>query len=131
MRLLLDTHIALWTALDSPRLPPRVRSLVSSTEVSLFVSVVSLWEVAIKHALRRGRADDMPISAAQLQRLLSGARCQVLDVVQFHVLELERLPRLHGDPFDRMLVAQARSEPLRFVTSDGHLAAYGEVVEVY
>jgi PIN domain nuclease of toxin-antitoxin system len=131
VRLLLDTHIALWTATDSPRLPAKVRSLVSSAGASLFVSVVSLWEVAIKHAQRRGRPDDMPISAAGLQQLLSGARCEVLDVVPAHVLELEHLPRLHGDPFDRMLVAQARAEPLRLITADAQLAAYGACVEVY
>ncbi len=131
MRLLLDTHIALWTATDSPRLHPKVRSLVASAEASLSVSVVSLWEVAIKYARRRGRPDDMPISAAELQRLLSGARCEVLDVVPAHVLELERLPRLHADPFDRMLVAQARAEPLRLITADAQLAAYGACVEAY
>lgn len=131
MRILLDTQIALWTAVDSPRLPPKVRSLVSSGDASLFVSVVSLWEVAIKHARRRGRPGDMPISAAELQRLLSGARCQLIDVLPAHVLELERLPRLRGDPFDRMLVAQARSEPLRLITADEQLAAYGASVEVY
>ena len=131
MRLLLDTHIALWTAIDSPRLPTKVRALVSDAEATLFVSVVSLWEVAIKHALRRGRAGDMPLSAAELQRLLTSARCQVLDVLPVHVLALEHLPRLHGDPFDRMLVAQARAEPLRLITTDGLLAAYGESVEVY
>ncbi len=130
MRLLLDTHIALWTATDSPRLPPKVRAMVSDADASLYVSVVSLWEVAIKHARRRGRPDDMPISAAELQRLLSGARCQVLDVVPAHVMELEQLPRLHGDPFDRMLVAQARVEPLRLLTSDAAVAAYGGGVEL-
>lgn len=131
MRLLLDTHIALWTATDSPRLPQTVRAMVSDADASLYVSVVSLWEVAIKHARRRGRPDDMPISAAELLRLLLGARCQVLDVVPAHVMALEQQPRLHGDPFDRMLVAQAQAEPLRLITADAQLAAYGAGVEVY
>ena len=131
MRLLLDTHIALWTATDSPRLPREVWKLVSSPEALLYVSVVSLWEVAIKFALQRGAPGDMPISAANLHRLLSRARCEILPVVPAHALELEGMPLLHGDPFDRLLVAQARAEPLRLITSDGRLGAYGAQIEVY
>jgi PIN domain nuclease of toxin-antitoxin system len=131
MRLLLDTHIALWTVTDSPRLPGRVRELVSSADATLFVSLVSLWEIAIKFARRRGLPTDMPISAANMMSLLAGARCELLQIAPAHVLELEALPLLHGDPFDRMLVAQARAEPLRLITVDGRLADYGRAVEVY
>ncbi|HTX50684.1 MAG TPA: type II toxin-antitoxin system VapC family toxin [Caulobacteraceae bacterium] len=129
MRLLLDTHIALWTVTDSPRLPRRARQLVSASDVELFVSVVSLWEVAIKHARRRGRPGDLNVSAAELTKLIDGAACALLDVSRSHVLELEALPQLHGDPFDRMLVAQARAEPLRLLTADAVLRAYGSVIE--
>ncbi|MGH6991178.1 MAG: type II toxin-antitoxin system VapC family toxin, partial [Stellaceae bacterium] len=74
--------------------------------------------------------DDMPVSAEQMVQFLAEAQCEVLPVTPSHVLEVEALPRLHGDPFDRMLVAQARAEPLRLVTADRQLAAYGENVEL-
>jgi len=130
MRLLLDTHIALWAMTESPRLPGRARSLISSVDAALLVSVVSLWEIGIKHARRRGRPNDMPISAAEMARLLAGAKCEILPVSLAHVLEVETLPDLHRDPFDRMLVAQARSEPLRLLTVDAQLAAYGDAIEL-
>lgn len=130
MRLLLDTHVILWTVIDSPRLPERARTLVSAPDSMLFVSVVSLWEIAIKHARRRGRPDDITISAAEMSRLLAGARCEVLQVTASHVLALEALPPLHADPFDRLLVAQARAEPLRLITADAQLAAYGDGIEL-
>jgi PIN domain nuclease of toxin-antitoxin system len=131
VRLLLDTHIALWTVTDSARLPPKTRSLIEHPEARLFVSVVSIWEIAIKFALRRGRPSDMPISAQRMMALVAGAQCEVLPVAPAHALELETLPLLHGDPFDRMLVAQARAEPLRLLTADARLGAYGTAVEVY
>jgi len=130
MRLLLDTHIALWAMTESPRLPGRARSLISSADAALLVSVVSLWEIGINHARRRGRPNDMPISAAEMARLLAGAKCEILPVSLAHVLEVETLADLHRDPFDRMLVAQARSEPLRLLTVDAQLAAYGDAIEL-
>jgi PIN domain nuclease of toxin-antitoxin system len=93
--------------------------------------MASVWEVGIKFGRRRGRPDDMPISAASLRRLLDGARCELLRIEPAHVLELEQLPPLHGDPFGRLLIAQARAEPLRFVTANKALGAYGAGVEVY
>ena len=130
MRLLLDTHIALWTMTDSERLPARARALVTSDEAVLHISVVTLWEVAIKHARRRGLPGDMPISAGEMARLIAGARCEILDVTRAHALAIETLPLIHGDPFDRMLVAQALAEPLRLITADRKLGAYGSMVEV-
>jgi PIN domain nuclease of toxin-antitoxin system len=128
---LLDTHVALWTVTDSPRLPAGARSLIRHPTSELFVSIVSIWEIAIKFALRRGRPTDMPISAQEMMALVDDAQCEVLLVTPTHAIELESLPMLHGDPFDRMLVAQARAEPLRLVTADTRLAAYGAAVEVY
>jgi PIN domain nuclease of toxin-antitoxin system len=72
----------------------------------------------------------MPISAAEMARLLAAARCQILPVVPAHVLVVATLPDLHRDPFDRMLVAQARSESQRLLTADAQLAAYGDTIEL-
>jgi PIN domain nuclease of toxin-antitoxin system len=129
VRLLLDTHIALWTAIDSPRLPPRARSLITAANADLFVSKASLWEVAIKYSRRRGKPEDMPVSSVRLLELLSRARCLVIEIERPHLERLEQLPWLHKDPFDRLLVAQAIAEPMRLLTVDPEVAAYGAPVE--
>jgi PIN domain nuclease of toxin-antitoxin system len=130
VRLLLDTHIALWALEDSPALPSAARALIADEANDVVVSVVSLWEIAIKFARRRGRPNDMPMPAAQAAALFSAAGYEVLPVMLAHALEVEGLPPIHGDPFDRLLIAQARSEPLRLLTSDAQLAAYGDAVEL-
>jgi PIN domain nuclease of toxin-antitoxin system len=129
VRLLLDTHVALWVATDSPRLSAEARLLTTAGNADLFVSKASLWEVAIKYSRRRGRPNDMPVSSAQLLSLLRGARCTVLEIEGTHLDRLEQLPWLHRDPFDRLLVAQAIAEPLRLLTVDAEVAAYGAPVE--
>jgi len=128
MRLLLDTHIFLWTMTRDRRLSPSARSMIADGEI--YVSVISLWEIAIKYARRSGKPHDMPISAAEATRRLKGTDASILAVLPAHALMLESLPLLHRDPFDRMLVAQARSEPLRLLTSDKTVAAYGDGVEL-
>jgi PIN domain nuclease of toxin-antitoxin system len=129
MRLLLDTHIALWTAIESPRLSAKARSLLTAPDAELFISKVSLWEVAIKCSRRRGSPNDMPIGSADLMELLVTAECEILEVEPAHLERLELLPWLHRDPFDRLLVAQAMAEPMRLLTVDPEVAAYGRPVE--
>jgi PIN domain nuclease of toxin-antitoxin system len=130
MRLLLDTQILLWTLTDSDRLPRQARTLVASEDAEIFVSVISIWEIAIKFAQRRGRPNDMPISAEETMRRVASAQAEVLTVTAAHALAVETLPLLHRDPFDRMLVAQALAEPLRLVTTDAAVAAYGDFIEL-
>ena len=127
MRLLLDTHIAIWAALDSPRLPPTARALIVDTANPLYVSAATIWEIAIKHALRRSVAA-MPLSAAEALSCFREAGYALLPVTPEHARALEELPALHGDPFDRMLVAQALTEPLRLVTQNPLVGRYGEMV---
>ena len=130
MRLLLDTHIALWGVTDPARLGAETQRLLQSPENDVFVSVVTLWEIAIKYALPKGRADDMPVSAKDALAEFLEAGYQVLDVISPHVLAVASLPQLHRDPFDRMLIAQAWAEPMRLLTSDRTVAAYGGGVEL-
>jgi PIN domain nuclease of toxin-antitoxin system len=130
MRLLLDTHVAIWAIFDDQRLKPAVRRRIADLDNEIFVSVVTLWEIAIKFARRRGRPNDMPISAAQALAFFSEAGYRVLDITTAHALAVPALPAIHGDPFDRMLVAQARHEPLRLMTSDAKVAAYGAEIEL-
>ena len=120
MRVLLDTHIALWAVVGSKRLAPRARQLILAAD-NVFVSVASLWEIAIKHGLRGG---DMPISSAQALQAFVDAGYELLEIRPEHALAVEGLAAIHGDPFDRMLVAQALAEPLTLITSNAVVASY-------
>ncbi|MCL4720730.1 MAG: type II toxin-antitoxin system VapC family toxin [Gammaproteobacteria bacterium] len=123
MRLLLDTHLLLW-ALGSPsKLPAGARRLIMSSEV--FVSAASLWEISIKAGLGKLAADPIEVLGA-----LEPAGFLQLPVTGEHAAGVIRLPPLHRDPFDRLLVAQALAEPMRLLTNDAVLAGYGDIVTV-
>lgn len=126
MRLLLDTHTAIWALAASKTLPERIRDLIGSEENQVFVSVVSLWEIGIKFSLH-GR-DRMPISSREAVGHFHSAGYNMLDVSTQHAVAVEtiRLPR--GDPFDRLILAQALSEPMILVTKDRQLAGYNNTV---
>ena len=128
MRLLLDTHIALWAITDSPALPKSARRLIEDPSNTLIVSVVSLWEIGIKHRLGRRNAGTMPLSAEQARDRFDRAAYEIIPMTTAHTLEFERVPVIHADPFDRMLLAQARAERFAFLTHDATLARYGEPV---
>ncbi len=121
MRLLLDTNIILWLAMDSPRLSASTRQLLDEPGVLLAYSVASLWEIAIKAQLRR---DDFVVDPRKLRQRMLEAEFLELDIRAEHALAVGNLPLLHRDPFDRLLLAQARHEGATFVTADHALAAY-------
>ncbi len=125
MNLLLDTHVALWAITDSPRLSERARSLVADPANTVWVSVASLWEIAIKHSLGRG---DMPITAQQGKAWFEQSGYRLLPIEAPHLLSVAELPAHHNDPFDRLLVAQALAEPLRLITRDAQVARYSDTV---
>ena len=119
MRLLLDTHALIW-ALDAPeRLPQTFLDTLDKAGVTVFASAASAWEIAIKVALGRLR---FPIE--KLPAALSDAAFKELQVSIAHGLEMARLPFIHRDPFDRLLVAQARHEGLTLVTRDPTVRRY-------
>jgi PIN domain nuclease of toxin-antitoxin system len=124
--LLLDTQLLLWWAIEPNRLPATIRSLVADPLQPLVLSVVSLWEVAIKSSL--GRAD-FQVEAAALRLGLLGQGFRELPVRAEHVLAVQHLPWIHRDPFDRLLVVQAQVEGFRFLSADRTLAAYGTHVQ--
>ena len=121
MRILLDTHIALWAVTGHASLSQSARKTILDAD-EVFVSVASTWEIAIKHALGKG---DMPVSAEQALQAFRDAGYVMLDIRPEHTLKVEQLPPIHKDPFDRMLVAQALWEPLILVTCDPLVAKYG------
>jgi PIN domain nuclease of toxin-antitoxin system len=119
LRVLLDTHVLIWALKAPARLPPRLRAAVEDAGTTVFVSAASVWEMAIKRAL--GRLD-FPLE--RLGEMLRGADLEELPVTHAHAVEAGTLPRHHGDPFDRMLVAQARFEGMALATEDAALRAY-------
>lgn len=119
MKVLLDTHALLWWLTDDPKLSQAAKALVQSEEV--LVSVVSLWEIEIKRAL--GRIDGDIHAVAKEVAGTDGFAW--LDVRPTHVLTLSELPLHHRDPFDRMLLAQARREGAVLLSRDAALQAYG------
>lgn len=128
MRLLLDTHIALWAVIDDRRLSAMARDLIDDPANDIVVSTASLWEIAIKHALARGTPNDMPISAPEAFGYFRQSGYELLDIAPAHVMAVETIPTLHADPFDRILVAQALSVPLRLMTHDPTVAAYSDSI---
>lgn len=127
MRLLLDTHLVLWAVATSNRLPTRARELLEDASNEVYCSAASLWEIAIKSALRRA---DFDVDLRLLRAALPEMAILELPVDGRHVEQLATLPPIHKDPFDRLLIAQALAEPLILLTSDAALVAYGEGVLV-
>jgi PIN domain nuclease of toxin-antitoxin system len=125
LNLLLDTHVALWAISDNPRLSKKARALIESPRSSVWISAATVWEIAIKHGLRRG---DMPVSGQDALRYFQASGYRFLPVEPEHAAAVEELPALHADPFDRILVAQALVEPMRLMTHDPLVARYNDTV---
>ena len=120
MRLLLDTHIALWASYKVKALPSKAFTLLSAAQTEAFVSVASLWEIAIKNAKYPGSFP--PVSDIRAIFIQSGFR--ELPIAPEALSQVESLPTLHADPFDRLLIATAFAEPMQLLTADKRLAAY-------
>ena len=122
MRLLLDTHVALWALSAPERLSEGARDAIVSAE-DLWLSVVSPWEMVIKASL--GKLELHRPVADLVRELEREFGVVSLPIKLPHVLEVAHLPLHHGDPFDRLLIGQARAEGLSVVTRDRHFEAYG------
>ena len=118
MRLLLDTHILLWWLADELRIPEKHREIIRDGKNQVLVSTASAWEVAIKQRLGKLRAP------ADLKSQVKAARFELLNITIDHALAVGELPDHHSDPFDRMLIAQARIEGLTLVTEDPKFRSY-------
>ena len=120
MRFLLDTHALLWALSAPQQLPVSLRRAIQAAENDVYASLVSAWEIAIKAALGK-----LEFDVRSLERPLAATGIQLLDVNLQHVARVAELPQHHGDPFDRMLVAQAMCESMTLVSRDRELAKYG------
>ncbi|MBQ8054447.1 MAG: type II toxin-antitoxin system VapC family toxin [Lachnospiraceae bacterium] len=128
MNLLLDTHILIWTLNEDPALSEKARELILDSDNAIYYSTVSVWEIAIKHALH---PDNVEFTGKELASFCKEAGFLPLEVRDRHVFALDTLSRpadapRHNDPFDRMLIAQAKAENMVFLTHDSLIPYYGE-----
>jgi PIN domain nuclease of toxin-antitoxin system len=121
VKLLLDTHLLLWSAGQPERLSKEARALIEAPENELFFSSASLWEVVIKRGLGR---EDFKVDARLLRRGLLDNGYSELPIASEHVVAVDNLPAIHKDPFDRVLVAQAQVEGITLLTADPTVAEY-------
>lgn len=121
MKLLVDTHLLLWAAGKSGRVPEGARALLSNSNNTPIFSAASLWEIAIKRSLGR---EDFQVDPRLLRRGLLDNGYEELPVLSEHAVAIDFLPPLHKDPFDRILVAQAMVEGITLLTADALLARY-------
>jgi PIN domain nuclease of toxin-antitoxin system len=120
LNLLIDTHILLWQLHDDPRFRKRWREILDDTEREVFVSEVSLWEIAIK--VRAGRLD---VKLSDVERAVDRLGYRWLALTRGHLRKLMTLPVIHRDPYDHLLLAQADSEELLLLTQDEEMSRYG------
>ena len=128
MNLLLDTHLLIWTLNEDPKLPVKAKELILDPGNIIYYSSVSVWEIAIKHAIH---PDNVEFTGKELSGFCQEAGFLPIEIKDRHVFALETLKRpdhapRHNDPFDRMLIAQAKAENLTFLTHDELLLYYGE-----
>ena len=125
MKLLLDTHVVLWAASQPEKLSKSARNLLTTPENDLFFSVASMWEIVIKRGLGR---EDFKVNPRRLRKMLIANGYTELAIDAEHVFTVETLPLLHKDPFDRLLLAQARTEGMLLLTVDASVLQYQESV---
>lgn len=128
MRLLLDTHVMIWTLFDLPYLSEKAERMIENPENQVFISLASLWEIAIKF---KKNPDKMPFSEDLIDDLCDDAGFGRFNIRTPHILALHDLTRnentpVHKDPFDRILLAQAKTENALLLTHDKRLAEYSE-----
>jgi PIN domain nuclease of toxin-antitoxin system len=122
MRLLADTQIVYWVFNEPEKLPSAARKYLDGAD-AVYVSAASVWEIAIKVKLGKLKADPL-----RLMQRIEAAGMRELPVFSRHTVLVADLPLLHTDPFDRLLIAQAMSEPLYLLTSDSRMKQYSKLV---
>lgn len=128
MRLLLDTHVAVWALIGSQKLSDMAAKLIENSANEVAISIVSLWEIAIKNNLPRPAREPFGVSLDEAEAGFAELGLVRLAIEPRHLREVERLGSHHGDPFDRLLIAIAIADTYRLVTHDRQLAAYGDHV---
>lgn len=119
MRLLLDTHILLWAVFEPSKLSHELQTEIANTQNIVSISIVSLWEIAIKQNIGR-----LSIPNSFYDKVQKESGFDLLLLHPSHIQQYTQLPLLHRDPFDRMLIAQAQHEHLTLVTNDNSIMQY-------
>ena len=122
MKLLLDTHVFIWLDISPEKLSPTITAHLTNRENTLIVSVISIWEIQIKHQLGKLRLEHSLKEMIEAQQRAN--QIEILPVTLNQVLMLENLPYHHKDPFDRLLIAQAKAEDIPLVSNDGWMPQY-------
>lgn len=128
MKVLIDTHVAMWTMLDDPRLSDKAREIILNTDVEIYYSVASIWELTIKHS---NHPNDFLYDGKFLADACDDNGFKPLPVLLKHVYAVNTLKRAEGaprhkEPFDRILLAQAKSESMMLLTHDSLIPDYNE-----
>lgn len=128
MRYLLDTHILIWSLFSDEKLSSKAKQLINNLNNELYYSTASVWEITIKHSKSPVK---MPVTGKDLVDFCKKAGFAALPITDAHAIGVSRLKRLgnvahHSDPFDRMLISQAKAEKLILLTHDSLLDGYGE-----
>ncbi len=128
MNLLLDTHILIWALNEDPRLPEKAKELIMDPDNAIYYSSVSIWEISIKHT---NHPENVEFTGKELSQFCQEAGFLPVEMRDKHVFALETIEREedappHRDPFDRMLIAQAKAENMSFITHDSLLPFYDE-----
>lgn len=123
IKLLLDTHILLWAAGEPDKLSASAREMLIDEGNALYFSAASIWEIVIKRGIGH---DDFKVDPYRLRKMLVLNDYRELPITSEHVLRVETLPPIHKDPFDRILIGQARSEGMLLMTVDSTVVKYGE-----
>ena len=126
MRVLLDTHIALWAVLKTERLSPETKEYLQDPGSKIFYNVISIWKVSLKHSFNPG---NMEIPPSEFRKLCQAAGFTEIPIEYQHVLGLDLLVQkdgcpIHKDPFDRILLAQAMVEKMCFLTHDSRIPTF-------
>ena len=121
MKFLLDTHVIIWHFDDSPKLPKEITEIMKNSESKFYISSISLWEIAIKMNLNKL---DLSITFDELLSAVKKSDINILQIEDQYLQGLSVLPFIHRDPFDRMLIATAKSERLTILTADENIQKY-------
>jgi PIN domain nuclease of toxin-antitoxin system len=121
MRLLVDTHILIWFLEGNSSLTQPRQQLIIDSDNDIFVSIACLWEIAIK--ISTGKLN-LSLSMKEIVDYLGKENFKILSITSEHIIEIEKLPFYHKDPFDRILIAQAKVESLALITDDKHMKLY-------
>lgn len=124
LNLSLDTHIWLWWLAESPRMGKEIKALISNPKTAVFVSAISIWEVTVKKQIGKLNIEgDLLIASSE-------SDIELLPFTPLNALTVRDLPLHHRDPFDRALLAQAKSEQMTLITADRKLLDYSQVVNL-